>query len=227
MIPTLVCRADDAQKAVTNFLASYPDRQVAVVYPGKRLSGPDVQWLGRQRQIRWHIVTADKVPQARWQQFPTDKLILLQDCFVKQERNADYLGQEFFTDSHHRVPHNAAGIGDHICVGGQFKNGGSTPHAVAIHAAYVEPEDRDVWVEHFVSTDVTKDEGDVASKFVDAARKLTRAVRARPREFGDNRALREFRRMAREADYRGLGISKQLQMVHHICLMMDVLEGRL
>ncbi|SDF39859.1 sce7725 family protein [Dyella sp. 333MFSha] len=227
VIPTLICRTDDVRTDVTNFLASYPDQEVAVVHPGKRLSGADVQWLGRTSTIRWHIVMTDKVPQARWQQFPVDKLILLRDCFVKQERNADYLGQEFFTDAHHRVPHDAAGIGDHLCIGSQFKKGGSTPHAVAIHATYVEPENRDVWVEHFVSTDVTKDEGDVASKFVDAARKLTRAVHARPTEFGDNRALREYGQMAKAAAYRGLGINKQLQMVHHICLMMDVLEGRL
>lgn len=227
VIPTLVCRTDDARQAVAEFLAQFPERPVAVVYPGKRLSAADVQWLARQRQIRWHIVASDKVAQARWQQFPIDKLILLQDCFVKQERNADYAGQEFFTDNHHRVPDAAAGVGDYLCVGSQFKDGGATPHAVAIHAAYVEPEDKDVWVEHFVSTDITKEKGDVASKFVDAARKLTHAVHARPAEFGQNAALRAFASLAQQRKYRGLGINKQLQMVHHMCLMMDVIEGRL
>ncbi|MDF3982155.1 sce7725 family protein [Luteibacter sp. PPL554] len=227
VIPTLVCRTDDARSDVAAFLQRFPERPVAVVYPGRRLNGADVQWLARQPQIRWHIVAVDKVPQARWQQLPREKTIALHDCFVKLDRNADYVGTEFFTDNHHRVPEDIAGVSDYLCVGSLFKDGGATPHAVAIHATYVEPEDRDVWVEHFVSTDITKDRGDVASKFVDAARKLTRAVRARPAEFGDNAALREFARLARMSAFPGLPTNKKLQMVHHMCLMMDVLEGRL
>lgn len=227
VIPTLVCRSDTARDEVALFLKQFAGRPVAVVYPGKRLSSTDAQWLARQAMIRWHVVAVDHVPQARWQQLPRAKVVLLKDCFNKMERNADYQGKEFFTDRHHMIPAQAEGLSDYLCVGSQFKDGGSTPHAVAIHAVYKDPEDGDVWIEHFVSTDITKDEGDVASKFVDAARKLTRAARARPADFGDNPALREFARMARHAEYHGLPTSKKLQMVHHICLMMDMLEHRL
>ncbi|GAA0906619.1 hypothetical protein GCM10009552_13810 [Rothia nasimurium] len=227
IVPTLVCRWDDPRPSIAAFLQQFPGRSVAVVYPGRRLTGVDMQWLSRQQQIQWHVVAVDKVPQARWQQLPREKVVALHDCFVKLDRNADYSGTEFFTGHHHGVPEQIAGVADYLCVGSQFKDGGATPHAVAIHATYVEPEDRDVWVEHFVSTDITKDKGDVASKFVDAARKLNRAVRARPNEFGDNAALREFARLARASAFPGLPTNKKLQMVHHMCLMMDVLEGRM
>lgn len=227
VIPTLVCRTDSVREIVEPFLEHYPDRALALVHPGKKLSPSDMAWLARKHAVRWHIVAVDHVPQARWQQLPSDRVILLKDCFNKMERNADYGEAEFFTNRHHSVPNQVAGLSDYLCIGSHFKDGGSTPHAVAIHAAYKDPDDHDVWIEHFVSTHITKDEGDVASKFVDAARKLTRAVRGRPSEFGDNQALREFGRLARAAVFPGLPTSKKLQMVHHMCLMMDVLEGRL
>ncbi|WP_425258146.1 hypothetical protein ACPOLB_21805 [Rubrivivax sp. RP6-9] len=58
-----------------------------------------------------------------------------------------------------------------------------------------------------------------------AAKKLTAAAKSRPKQFGKNFALDEFSLYASSNHFHGLPKNKELQMSHHICLMLDVLVG--
>ncbi len=102
--------------------------------------------------------------------------------------------------------------------------GGGPAAAVAIHAAF-KHKSTDIWVEHFVSDDTDIAVGSTASKFLQAARKLVKAAKARPSEFGKNFALDEFEQYIKASHFPNLGKSKELQISHHICLMLDVLSG--
>jgi hypothetical protein len=225
--PAVVCGEDAGVQEIGRYLDLFPDREIAVVYQAGRWSPDDIRWIARQDRLRWHIVDVDHVSARLRAAMPRERLILLKDCFNKLARNADYRGREFFTDVHHGLYDIASGLSDYLCLGSQLKVGGFKAHAVAIHAVYRDRDDGDVWIEHFVSTLTSVDEGDVAGKLVDAAGKLMAAVRRRPREFGNNPALRDFQQIAESGDSPGLSVSKKLQMAHHMYLMMDVLEGRL
>lgn len=116
------------------------------------------------------------------------------------------------------------GFGDYAAIGSAFTPGGAQPAAVAIHAIY-KHKSGDVWIEHFVSDDTDKDVGSTEDKFLQAARKLVKATKVRPKEFGANFALDEYAALVGAHHFPGLGTNKVLQVEHHICLMLDLLSG--
>jgi hypothetical protein len=159
---------------------------------------------------------------------PASRQVHVNDQFNKQLRNVDYGGPERFTDQHQIFAANGhAGFGDFVCVGSMFEPGGGPASAVAIHASYRDPTSQDIYIEHFISNDVERHVGDTASKFLQAARKLVAAAKKRPFEFGSDDALATFEQHVVAKHFPGLGASKQLQIEHHIWLMLGVLTGAL
>lgn len=226
VIPTLKCGSETLRSDVSAFLRAFPRRKVALAVFGE-MSIEDAKWVSAQRSIEWIVASVGEVSSDFLGTIGTDRSILLKDNFRKLPRNADYSGKEVFTDLHRTFRGRAAGFGDYLCVGSRFDPGGGAPAAVVIHAIYKHRTSGDIWVEHFVSNDVVQGEGDVASKFVQAARKLARAVTLRPDEFGSNPALQEYVRLAVAAQFPQLATNKKLQMIHHMCVCLDILENRL
>lgn len=226
VVPFFRCDQTTGRREIEAFIRRFHGRSAGIAYFGIGLRDADVRWISAHPSVSFHVVDTDHVAEAVWQQM-SERLIALKDCFRRLARNADYDGVELFTDRHRTFRGRALGIGDYLCLGREFIDGGSTPGAVAIHAAYKHSRGGDLWVEHFVSDDRTRGEGDTAGKFVQAARKLAAAVRRRPAEFGTNPALREYARLVRAEEFPGLPTNKKLQMVHHMCLMLDVMQERL
>lgn len=212
---------------ITEFLRQFPRRDVALIHAGAGLSDQELSKFARQGRVRWHIVLGEVLPIRQKDLLPADKKIVVRDGFRKLQRNADYGDSEFFTDLHRTFQGNAAGFGDYLCLGAMFQSGGTTPAAVAIHAIYKEPRNSDIWMEHFVSDHRDINESDVISKFLEAAEHLVRAARRRPREFGSNQALDTYATYVRTHGWAGLAKNKEHQIVHHICVMLDVLSGEL
>ncbi|MCY1282686.1 hypothetical protein D9M68_500030 [compost metagenome] len=104
--------------------------------------------------------------------------------------------------------------------------GGGKPGAVAIHATY-KNKNSDIWVEHFISDETDRDIGDASSKFREAVVKLVSSVNKRPREFGNNSALDAYRDHVANGTFPGLPKNKELQIYHHICLMLGAIERTL
>lgn len=207
-------------------LAAFPGRPVAVIHNGAGLSDADVRQAAGTARIAWHIVIGNKLPNRQRALLPVAKTVVVRDGFHKQVRNADYSGQEFFSDLYRTYPPHG-GFGDFLCLGAGFQDGGTTPAAVAIHAAYKNPSTGDLWMEHFVSDDTIKGVGDVNTKFIQAARKLSNAARRRPAEFGTNQALDALRDCVRNNYFPGLPTNKRHQIIHHFCVVLDVLSGAL
>lgn len=226
VVPVLRCDQATSKRAIEAFLRRFDDRETGIAYFGLSLPSVDVRWVSNHPSVNLHIVDTDHIAEATWRQMQ-ERLIVLKDCFHRMARNADYDGSDFFSDRHQTMRNQALGLGDYLCLGREFKVGGSTPAAVAIHAGYKHPRDGNLWIEHFVSDDRTRGEGDVGEKFVQAARKLAAAVRKRPAEYGTNPALREYARLARADEFPGLPTNKKLQMVHHMCVALDVMQERL
>jgi len=226
-IPTLKCSPHTTATNVSAFFRSMAARDVAITHAGSALDQADFTTMVRHPTVRFHIALANMVPSTQLTAIPRNKRVVVTDPFSRQARNADYDGMEFFSDAYKNFARANIGFGDFMCIGSNFQPGGGAPAAVVIHAVFKARNSGDIWIEHFLSDDVERDQGDTPNKFLQAARKLVQAVRHRPREFGSNPALTAYAAHVQNGHFPQLGKNKELQMVHHMCLMLDVLSGAL
>lgn len=225
IMPAFRCGSGVSKAHVDAFLAAFPGRDVLLAYSSPSLTDAEVKALAGVGNARFHVVLNAKMSAHQQALLPKAKRVDLQDRFNKLTRNADYGTPEFFTDRNTTFTTDGwAGFGDYCCIGSDLAIGGGPAAAVAIHAA-LKHKSTDIWVEHFVSDDTDIAVGDTGGKFLQAANKLVKAAKARPGEFGKNFALDEFGRHVNAGHSPGLGKSKELQISHHLCLMLDVLSG--
>lgn len=225
VLPAYRCHAATKPSDLEAFFKLFPERETAILYSSSTLAEAEARALVARENIRFHIDLNGKMTSSHRALIPKNKYVEIKDDFNKLERNADYGGQELFSDRIKTFSASGVGFGDYASIGSAFQSGGSTPAAVAIHAVYKNTETGDIWIEHFVSDDKDKAVGDAASKFVQAARKLVPAAKKRPKEFGENFALDAYEAHVKANSYPGLGKNKELQIAHHMCLMLDVLAG--
>lgn len=225
LIPGYRCHAATSKANVDAFFKIFPDKDLAILYASSGLSNADTEVLSKNGQVKYHIVLQGKITSAQLAYLPKKKYVDVRDDFNKLDRNADYGDPELFTDRHKTFGERGVGFGDYCAIGSAFQDTGGMPHAIAIHAIYKNPKTDDIWIEHFVSDDKEKEVGDVASKFLQAASKLVKAVGRRPAEFGSNFALDAYEQQVKDSHFPGLAKSKEQQIEHHLCLMMDVLSG--
>lgn len=227
LLPTFLCRGESRITEITTFLNRYPNREVAIIYWSPRFTDAELQGLVAERRIRYHVNLHDQLSAAQRELLPRAKAVDVRDHFHAQPRNADYIGQEFFSDHHLTFARNSIGYGDFSVIGSRYVPGGGPAHAVAIHAVFRQRDTNNLWVEHFVSDDTDIRIGSVDEKFLQAARKLVRAVTRRPMEFGANGALAGYAEDVRTNHSSGLAMNKRREIHHHIALNHQILTNRL
>lgn len=149
-------------------------------------------------------------------------IVLFQDKFEKQRRNADYLEKEdeFFSDDHLFFKDEGyIGFSDYSVVGSDFSVSGFSPYAVAIHIVYFDKTNA-LRVRHFVS-DSNDDISDPARKFYEALRKL---IKWEETNNLNTYAMDQFKDLYNNQSYPGLGTVKKLSVMHHIQLINDYLN---
>ena len=173
--------------------------------------------------VLFHIVIQGRITANHLALLSTNKLVHVTDSFNKQQRNADYSGTEHFTDRHKTFAENAVGFGDYTVIGSELQTGGGPPGAVAIHITYLHPANGDLWVEHFVSDEIDRDQGDPGSKFLQAVSKFGAVHPLRGTEFGTNPALGAYIGDLTTSHFPGLAKNKERQILHHIARVHDLL----
>ena len=151
--------------------------------------------------------------------------VLFEDKFNKQQKNADYSDDEFFTEDHlYYTDEGYIGFGDYSVIGKDYNEGGWAPYAVAIHIVYFA-DDNTLRIRHFIS-DSNDDTSDVAGKFSEAVSKLADWYNA-----GQQRqltsALATLIEYSVTGYYPGLPTIKKLSIMHHLELMGKYLDGGL
>ena len=149
--------------------------------------------------------------------------VLFEDKFNKQDRNADYPDDEFFSEDHLFFKEEGyVGFSDYSIVGDEYSESGFAPYAVAIHIVYFANDDT-LRIRHFVS-DSNDDISDVAGKYYEAVTKLTKWYNA-----GQQRqlttALSTLLTHAETGYYPGLPTVKKLSIMHHLELLCKFLDG--
>jgi len=227
LVPALKCGPKTSMKIVESFLTAYAKRRVTLLYSSPALTDAEVVKLAGTVQVSHHICLQGKMTAVQRGLLPKAKAVDIVDHFNKQARNADYSGIELFTDRHKTFNATGIGFGDYTVVGSLFQPGGGKPGAVALHVTYRHPQNKDIWVEHFVSDDIDVNTGSAASKYLEAVAKLDLAAGPRKTEFGINDALAAYAADHQSGHYPGLGKSKERQIYHHIAVMHDILHGKL
>ncbi len=153
------------------------------------------------------------------------KRILIDDCFNRKERNADYLENEdeFFSSNHLYYSEDGYdGFSDYSVIGKEYNESGFAPYAVAIHIVYFDTN-KEMRIHHFVSRD-NDDIRDPAGKFYQALEKLISWNEDKGiRTYGIN----EFENIYRHKSYPGLGHIKKLSIMHHLELIGKYLDKEL
>lgn len=155
----------------------------------------------------------------------TERRVLLDDKFEKQDRNSDYQYKmdEFFSEDHLFFRDEGfIGFSDYSIVGNEYSESGFAPYAVAIHIVYLN-SDNELRVRHFVS-DSNEDISNPAKKFYEAASKLATWYDAQNTKDNFTKGLEIFLKHHREHTYPGLGTVKKLSIMHHLELMNNYLK---
>jgi hypothetical protein len=224
LLPSFVCRSTTQAASIEQFLNNYPDREVAILYWSPNLTNAAIQKLLSLDRIRFHINLHNQMSVAQRSLLVAEKAVDVNDHFNHLPRNADYDGQEFFSDDHLNFAADSVGFGDYSVIGFRFTAGGGPAHAVAIHAIY-RTQSGSLWVEHFVSDDVNIEVGSVEEKYLQAATKLIAAVDERPEEFGNDAALDGYRQDVINDNFPGLAMNKRRQIHHHLARVYAILTN--
>ncbi|WP_036176418.1 sce7725 family protein [Massilia sp. 9096] len=216
LVPGFMCRPGVPYAEVQAFLAKYANRDVAILHLNSGLSNASVNSLAQVPNAVFHIVLQGKAPSAHLALLPHAKTVHVNDNFNKQPRNADYSGQEHFTDHHRLYSQFGVGFGDYTVTGAEIQLGGGPPGAVAVHLTYKCSNDGNLWMQHFVSDDVDIGVGTTEGKFLQAISKFAGQYHSRVAEFGTNGAINDYLQNHNNSHFPGLGKNKERQIHHHI-----------
>jgi hypothetical protein len=149
--------------------------------------------------------------------------VLIRDGFKLQNKNSLYPHSEHFSDLHLTLPEERMnGFGDYLIVGDNYTETGGPAYAVAIHLTYCD-NDNDMFIYHFKS-DQTDSPTNPGGKFIEALKKLVKAINNPKSPIFKSRACSEYLELFEKQHYPGLGYVKKLSMLHHIELIADFIK---
>ena len=216
--PSLYINGETSLSELNTFMDVYSEYELALIYCGKPQQGRVRSKIAAASNIAHHIYMVGRVDRDYLQSMPEDRRVMLVDSFHRQRRNADYPGQEFFTDLN-TVAGNPGDVdfGDFSIVGDYYMEDGGAAHAVALHHVHFTGRSHILGISHFIS-DRTQTPVDPAGKTIEAVRHLVNALdNLRP---NNTRACEEYREMSESQHFPGLGYMKRLAIMHHLEIML-------
>ena len=149
-------------------------------------------------------------------------VVVFNDCFNRQDRNADYSENQDENFSEYHLVYKEVGyegFGDYSIIGKDYQDSGFAPYAVAIHIVYFDKNDI-LRVHHFVS-DSNDDMYDPANKLHEALGKLHNWVNSSSfdKDKNSSEGLMQLDTLFSEDRYPGLGFLKKLEIMHHLEIM--------
>lgn len=171
--------------------------------------------------IKYNVINFGKVNRRYSRNFSPATLVELDDYFISQTKNSDYLkiGESEFSEEHlHYSNEGFIGFSDFLTVGEDYSESGFLPYAIAIHISY-NTNQNIIRIKHFVS-DSNDDSSDIAGKFDEAIQKLI--VWCNQTNY-NSLAIDKFRELHSNGHFPGLGILKKLSIINHIALILRLI----
>jgi hypothetical protein len=177
--------------------------------------------LAYEFKIKYNVINFGKINRRYSRKFAADTLIELDDYFVSQVRNSDYLpiSESVFSEEHlYYLEEGFIGFSDFLTVGENYSDSGFLPYAIAIHISFISADNK-IKIKHFVS-DSNDDNSDIAGKFDEAINKLVSWCD----ETGyTSVAIEKFRELHENGHFPGLGTLKKLSIINHIALIVSII----
>ncbi len=193
-----------------------------LVHNSTRSNIPElVNTFNNVKPIENNVINFGWTNRRYYREFARDTIVSLDDFFVSQAKNADYLevDESNFSEEHlYYRDDGFKGFSDFLTIGENYSETGFLPYAVAIHLSYADEENK-IRVKHFVS-DSNDDASDIGGKFAEALEKLVQWCN---QNNIDTMAVREFRDLHRRGHFPGLGSIKKLCVMHHIELVLTLI----
>lgn len=207
-------------------ISSRPDFSFSLIHYGYTHGKHMSDAIKDLDNIEKHIFIENYTGKLYQKHFKSDDVIrvLIRDGFKMQDKNKHYPDDEHFSDLHLTFEdERMAGFGDFLMVGDEYREVGGPAYAIAIHMTYIDEEEDDMFIRHFIS-DRTDSPVDPAGKFLEALDKLVKSLRARDSEIFRSDAAEEYITLFKQKHFPGLGYVKKLSMQHHIELIADFLR---
>jgi hypothetical protein len=181
------------------------------------INSQNIEYLNNQLNIVNNVIYFQKTSRRYYREFEANTLVSLDDYFIEQSRNADYLNQESDFSKEYRfyIQDGFVGFSDFLTIGDNYSESGFLPRAVAIHLSYLE--NNQIRVKHFVS-DSNEDVADIGGKFSEAINKL---VLWCDQKDLNTSAINVFRDLQQRGHFPGLGTLKKLSIMNHIELVIN------
>lgn len=149
--------------------------------------------------------------------FERQNRVLICDGFNRQIRNADYAPLSQFSDLHTMFQDQGwDGYGDFATIGDYFREGGTTPHVVAIHVTYIDPKQNNAMFAHHFTSDIDNKSDEPKDKFLAALGILYEEVNKSGSLILKTSGIEKFCELYRDQHYPGLGVVKKLSIKHHL-----------
>ncbi len=171
--------------------------------------------------VKYNVLNFGKIGRRYSRNFPSGTIVELDDYFISQQKNSDYLqiGESTFSEEHlYYLEEGYVGFSDFLTVGENYSDSGFLPYAVAIHISF-STDSGVVRVKHFVS-DSNSDNSDIAGKFDEAINKLITWCDATSY---DSPAIQAYRELHQNGHFPGLGTLKKLSIINHIALILSII----
>lgn len=181
------------------------------------INSQNIEYLNNQLNIVYNVIYFQKTSRRYYREFEANTLVSLDDYFIGQSRNADYLNQESDFSKEYRfyIQDGFVGFSDFLTIGDDYSESGFLPRAVAIHLSYLE--NNQIRVKHFVS-DSNEDVADIGGKFSEAINKLV--IWCNQNDLNTS-AINVFRDLQQRGHFPGLGTLKKLSIMNHIELVIN------
>jgi len=181
------------------------------------INSENIEYLNNQLNIVYNVIYFQKTSRRYYREFEANTLVSLDDYFIGQSRNADYLNQESDFSKEYRfyIQDGFVGFSDFLTIGDDYSESGFLPRAVAIHLSYLE--NNQIRVKHFVS-DSNEDVADIGGKFSEAINKLV--IWCNQNDLNTS-AINVFRDLQQRGHFPGLGTLKKLSIMNHIELVIN------
>ncbi|HAY71017.1 MAG TPA: hypothetical protein DCX89_03935, partial [Saprospirales bacterium] len=169
-----------------------------------------------------NVIYFQKTSRRYNREFDRNTWVGLEDFFITQLKNVDYLAVEDsqFSEEHLYYQQDGfKGFSDFLTIGDNYSETGFLPYAVAIHLSYAD-NDNKIRIKHFVS-DSNDDASDIGGKFAEALEKLV--TWCEENNIPDTIAILQFKELYRTGHFPGLGSIKKLSIMHHIELVLNLI----
>ena len=170
-IPALYVDEETGLQELDAFTEAYDEYRRALVYCG-RPQRSSIRSRIENASVDYHVFISGRVENSYIESIPVNNRVLIVDSFRRQQRNADYPDEEFFTDLN-----TAEGNRDHVAfgdfsiVGDYYTDTGGPAHAVALHHIHFTEDSQSLSIHHFIS-DRVDTSVDTSGKIIEAVNHL-------------------------------------------------------